>query len=621
VFSLSDDGVLPDSDEQRFELLYQESYRPLVRLCRRYVGSGRDAEAIAQEAFMRAWESRDSFSPDRPFWPWVATIARRLCINDSLTRARRDELLPHALPRCTSSAYGDELADAPFSLSDAGRALRRLSPRYRRLLFLRDIEGWSYDEIARFDGATTESVRSSLKRARETFRRVYRDVAGSALGGLGGMLRWVRSLPMPGSSSEIALVAVLSLLAASSGSGPSGAPVAPGGATMALPSMVSAEEPTSASSSDGGGVRHTGTAPRPQRVTEAAGAAIAPPSGSAIDGYDYTFTASPAYDDDRTVYASGRLEQCDMDEVTSCSVLLRSTDGGATWTRLAAQGWDRGTIMLPPAYPADPRVFSASQSSLQVSYDGGATFGLLTPIYGTARMSPRFSAGDERILIGAGSLGQGLTLAMEYRVEKGILAPLDLGLPDGVRALDFAFSPDYAVDRAMLVTAVDISKLLFMTEAGNPPRLFRCDPDGCREVLQIGHAAVTPLIAWSGDGTVLVSDTFSTFHRSLDGGHTFHRLASPDPEEDSAVLGDVKAGDDGRLFLTMFYGHSFATSRLYVSETGGASWRIEQDGPSWLFGDLLALSDGSLVGSLSYDNGGGITYSRDGGRTWTASTD
>src|SRR3954451_3903022 len=91
-----DERIPRDPGDNRTEVfaeLYATHYRPLVALCRRLSGS-RDGEELAQEAFLRAWSSWDRYAPTRPFWPWVSTIARRLCIDHGrrLRTARRKDL-------------------------------------------------------------------------------------------------------------------------------------------------------------------------------------------------------------------------------------------------------------------------------------------------------------------------------------------------------------------------------------------------------------------------------------------------------------------------------------------------------------------------------------------------
>lgn len=169
---------LPDgmwTEEHRldtFEELYRQSYAALVDLCRRTLCGHGDPEAVAQEAFARAWTSLDRFSGTKPFWPWVATIARRLCIDH---RRRLERQCSNLHIEATISEYPvpapDELVEVEEEHRCVREALSALRPAEQRVITLRDVDGWSYDEIARVEGVTIEAIRGSLKRARASLRR------------------------------------------------------------------------------------------------------------------------------------------------------------------------------------------------------------------------------------------------------------------------------------------------------------------------------------------------------------------------------------------------------------------------------------------------------------------
>src|SRR5205823_7896372 len=73
-----------------------------------------------------------------------------------------------------------DLAELNEEYRWARAALEQLRPDQRRVIRLRDVEGWSYDRIADHEGVTVESVRGSLRRARSQLRLVYaRMSAGS----------------------------------------------------------------------------------------------------------------------------------------------------------------------------------------------------------------------------------------------------------------------------------------------------------------------------------------------------------------------------------------------------------------------------------------------------------
>src|SRR5438270_6219111 len=170
----------PGDDRARvFGDLYATHYRPLVALCRRLSRSG-DGEERAQEAFLRAWSSWDRYAPSRPFWPWVSTIARRLCIDHG--RRLRTALArgPHPAADPRSPQTPDELLELNEEYRWARAALAALRPEQRRVIPLRDVEGWSYDRIADHEGVSVESVRGSLRRARSQLRLVYARMSSTS---------------------------------------------------------------------------------------------------------------------------------------------------------------------------------------------------------------------------------------------------------------------------------------------------------------------------------------------------------------------------------------------------------------------------------------------------------
>lgn len=148
-------------DRDAFEALYRRFHRLvhgilLTRLPRA------DAEDVAQEVFLAAWERLDDLRDAGGFGGWVAAIARNRAT--SHLRARREAAaLPEDLPGGTPSEAG---ALAVLS------AIRRLPEAYREPLVLRLVEGMTGPEIARQTGLTEGSVRVNLHRGFAKLREI-----------------------------------------------------------------------------------------------------------------------------------------------------------------------------------------------------------------------------------------------------------------------------------------------------------------------------------------------------------------------------------------------------------------------------------------------------------------
>ena len=166
------------------------AHRPeLLRHCYRMLGSFADAEDLVQEALVRAWRSRDTFEGDVPLVHWLFRIATNACLNELARRKRRGlPQLERAPARPTDPLEAAEAEDwltpAPDAKLFEGPAraletresvalaflalLQLLPPRQRAVLLLKDVVGWSAEEIAAALEVSLSSVHSALHRARET---------------------------------------------------------------------------------------------------------------------------------------------------------------------------------------------------------------------------------------------------------------------------------------------------------------------------------------------------------------------------------------------------------------------------------------------------------------------
>jgi RNA polymerase sigma-70 factor (ECF subfamily) len=151
-----------------------EAFGDLVRLnqagvfnvCYRMMGERREAEDMAQESFLRAYERIHTFDAERPFGPWMRRVAANVCLN-------------HLAARRSETAELDEERDADSApLPESGRevqdevervraALASLPANYRVVIELRHYQEMSYDEIAAELKLPLSDVKSHLFRARK----------------------------------------------------------------------------------------------------------------------------------------------------------------------------------------------------------------------------------------------------------------------------------------------------------------------------------------------------------------------------------------------------------------------------------------------------------------------
>jgi len=142
-------------------------YRPqLVAFLARRLTDAADAEDVAQETFLRAYDHLASYDPDRPFATWLFAIGKNVAANHAVARARREARRLGAV---------DEPA---ASEADAGGVWRRaaavLSPAAYRVLWLRYTQGLTVGEIARELDRSSVSVKVMLFRARQRLLKEVR---------------------------------------------------------------------------------------------------------------------------------------------------------------------------------------------------------------------------------------------------------------------------------------------------------------------------------------------------------------------------------------------------------------------------------------------------------------
>ncbi len=140
----------------------------LVRL----TGSVEDAQDLVQDAFLRAYEKLDHFQGSSSFYTWVYRIAVNLALSER--RKRKPPLRLSDVPSFDPANAADDLErsdpTAPIERREretmVQKALLELSPDFRKVVILKDLEGMRYEEIAEVLGVPVGTVRSRLHRGR-----------------------------------------------------------------------------------------------------------------------------------------------------------------------------------------------------------------------------------------------------------------------------------------------------------------------------------------------------------------------------------------------------------------------------------------------------------------------
>jgi len=158
-------------------VLYEIYKDRVFRTCFRILGDLPAAEDAVQEIFIRVFDKIERFNEQSSFSTWLY----RLAVNHTLNIAKRErrhaentlETLPLAEQPVNSENPPDQTLAKKELSNEIQASLSALPPEKRSILVLREIEGFSYQEIADILEVPMGTVMSRLARARDAFRQKW----------------------------------------------------------------------------------------------------------------------------------------------------------------------------------------------------------------------------------------------------------------------------------------------------------------------------------------------------------------------------------------------------------------------------------------------------------------
>jgi RNA polymerase sigma-70 factor (ECF subfamily) len=163
-------------DVNAFEKLVLEYEKSVYNIALRMTGNSEDASDMTQEAFIKAYNSLQSFRGDSKFSVWLYRIATNVCLDFLRSRSRKPTVSLSMedndgeeveLDVADESQSPELLLDRQMTRESVRRGLETLTPEYRQILLLREIQGLSYDEISQVLGLEVGTVKSRIFRARK----------------------------------------------------------------------------------------------------------------------------------------------------------------------------------------------------------------------------------------------------------------------------------------------------------------------------------------------------------------------------------------------------------------------------------------------------------------------
>ncbi|HHW32327.1 MAG TPA: sigma-70 family RNA polymerase sigma factor [Clostridiaceae bacterium] len=171
-----------NGDVVAFEELIEKHQKKVFNLALRMLGNHEDAYDIAQEVFIKVYKAIKNFKEESSFSTWIYRIATNTCL-DELRRRKNKNIV------YIDEDIKSEDSDMKRQLEDSGptpdlitekkeikriiyNAIEKLPDQHKSALILRDIQGFSYEEIARILECPEGTVKSRINRGRKTLKEM-----------------------------------------------------------------------------------------------------------------------------------------------------------------------------------------------------------------------------------------------------------------------------------------------------------------------------------------------------------------------------------------------------------------------------------------------------------------
>jgi len=167
-----------------YEALVKRYKDPLMNYVFRYVGDRNICSDIVQETMIKFYLNKDSYKSFAKFSTWIYTIAGNLAKNELKRRKRRNILSlnngdndeqPLQIED-SSILKPDDILDGKIKNEMIQKALLKVRPVYRDVVILRDIQGFSYEEIAEIKNLSIGTVKSRINRGRTKLQKLLKNI-------------------------------------------------------------------------------------------------------------------------------------------------------------------------------------------------------------------------------------------------------------------------------------------------------------------------------------------------------------------------------------------------------------------------------------------------------------
>lgn len=167
-------------DIDAFETLISSYEKIAYNIALKMLKNREDAMDISQEAFIKVYKSIDKFNFKSSFSTWLYRIVVNTCIDhlkkkkkvysiDSTVETQNGEIHTE-IPDTTNNP--EQLMEKKLTKELVHRSINELSETHKVVIVLRDIQGFSYEEISQIIGCSQGTVKSRISRARSALKKI-----------------------------------------------------------------------------------------------------------------------------------------------------------------------------------------------------------------------------------------------------------------------------------------------------------------------------------------------------------------------------------------------------------------------------------------------------------------
>ncbi|MCK4966271.1 sigma-70 family RNA polymerase sigma factor [bacterium] len=172
-----------NGDVYAFEQIVQRYKDQLLNFAYRFLGDREDSEDIVQETFLRIFRKKHAYKNIAKFSTWIYTITGNLAKTE-LRRRKKRKLFSLSGLKYDNKEYEipdtrrnpEEQADSAVKDEIIQSAINSLSPKFKEVIILRDVQELSYEEISSIVKVPLGTVKSRVNRARLKLQGLLKDL-------------------------------------------------------------------------------------------------------------------------------------------------------------------------------------------------------------------------------------------------------------------------------------------------------------------------------------------------------------------------------------------------------------------------------------------------------------